>query len=639
VGRAYQDELGELSSVPDRLPGKALTRLREAVAAGSDAGIVVVASGGARVVAEWFCQLHLARFGQAATSLTPLQYAAIREPLEAATWFVSASGSHPDVMNACRAAIDEGSGRVAALIGRPDSPLSQLLWKAGHTHVVSLDHPAGMDGFLATNSLWSMVLAVACAYGTDRLDSKDALVGSSREMLAWAARTANSLTLTRPNGSIVILHDEWTGLGALDFEIRSTEASLHHVWRADFRNFGHGRHYWLADRGSESEVVALSTSLARPLKDATLAELPPSVAAHTILVPYEGALGSVASLAWSMFQIGSSGIARGRDPGRPGVPQFGERLYDGRYPWPTTRSNRDSFSLALERKIGRAIALNLDEADRERWRVAYSQFVKRLSTTIIRVVVFDFDGTLVGTDRRFDPIEPSIVQLLIKLLSANVLVGIATGRGDSAYRSLNAAIPHELRDRLIVGYHNGAEVRSLNSPADDLDNLPISPDMSSVAALLESTTPLQGLARIRTRPAQCTVTPCTGVPLERLWSYCSELINDAFPDLGLNVLMSSHSIDITAPFATKLRVVEALTKTGVCTPEDILRVGDKGAWPGNDYELLRAPLGLSVHECSLDPGSCWNLSSRSCKGPLAVVEMLEGATANHPGSLSVRIRE
>jgi hypothetical protein len=37
-------------------------------------------------------------------------------------------------------------------------------------------------------------------------------------------------------------------------------------------------------------------------------------------------------------------------------------------------------------------------------------------------------------------------------------------------------------------------------------------------------------------------------------------------------------------------------------------VGDRGAWPGNDYEILRAPLGLSVDECSLDPDSCWPLT-------------------------------
>jgi haloacid dehalogenase-like hydrolase len=640
VGRPYQDELNELGSVPERLPAEALARLRDAIAAGLDAGIVVVASGGARVVADWFCQLHLAVSGRAAASLTPLQYASLPEPLEAATWFISASGSHADVMHACRAAIGAGSRRVAALVGRADSPLSQLLWKAGHTHAVSLNHLAGMDGFLATNSLWSMVLALAYAYRVDGLDSKDALAESSQSMLGWAARSAASLTMERANGSSVILHDAWTRLGALDFEIRSTEVSLHRVWRTDFRNFGHGRHYWLADRGSESEVIALMTLASHPLGDSTLAEFPPAVIAHKILVPFEGVLGSAASLAWSMFQVGISGLARGRDPGRPGVPKFGERLYEGQYSWPTLRLNRDSFSLALERKVGRAIARNLGDADRDRWQTAYSCFVRRLSAAVIRGVVFDFDGTLVDTDRRFDPIEPSIVQLLNDLLKANVLVGIATGRGDSAYRSLQAAIPQELREHVIVGYHNGAEVRSLNIAVDDLDGLPSLPDISSVAALLDSTTLLQGLARVRTRPAQCTVTPRTGVSLESLWSYCSELINTTCPGLGLNVQMSSHSIDITARFATKLRVVDALTKAIHCKPENILRVGDKGAWPGNDHELLRAPLGLSVYECSLHPDSCWNLASRSCSGPRAVIELLEDATANSPGnSLSLRISQ
>jgi hypothetical protein len=631
VGRVYQDELGELSGVPGRLPAASLRQLREAIEAGSDDGIVVVASGGARVVAEWFCQLHLGRFGRAATSITPLQYASIQEPLEAVTWFVSAGGSHADIMHASRAAIAAGSRRLAALIGRADSPLSRFLWQHGHTHLISLDHPAGMDGFLATNSLWSMILAVGYAYGVEGLDTQESMVDRSRSIVAWAATTARSSILKRADASIVVLHDGWTGLGALDFEIRCTEASLHHLWRSDFRNFGHGRHYWLADRGSDTEVIALGTERGAELAAATLAEIPSSVMRQKIIVPYEGALGSVASLSWSMYQTAVSGLAKGRDPGRPGVPRFGEQLYEGKYPWPVIKFPSASFDLALERKIGRSKSAVLGASEREQWRSAYRRFVQRLSTTVIRGVVFDFDGTLVDTDRRFDPIEPAVTRLLCDLLKADLPVGIATGRGDSACRSLRDAIPAELRERVIVGYHNGAEVRTLSASVDDLDDIPISPQISAAAAILEPTMAGHGLARVRARASQCTVTPCGGMALDQLWSHCSELIYSAFPKGELRVVVSSHSIDITLSSATKLRVVEALVNSAKCVADAILRVGDKGAWPGNDSELLHAPLGISVDFCALDPDSCWNVAPAATFGPRATVDLFKNMEVAEKG--------
>ena len=632
MGRAYQDELGELNAAASRLPARNLDRFREIVDGSCHGGIIVVASGGARVVAEWFCLLHLLQFGRAATSLTPLQYAALREPIEGVTWFVSAGGSHADIMLAAQACVNSGSRRAAALIGRPDSALSQFLNEHGHTHIVSLDHPAKLDGFLATNSIWSMALAVAYAYRVSFFDSFRDLTETSRSMLAWAELVAlASLPLRRPESSLVLLHDGWTWLGALDFEIRLIEASLQRIWRADFRNFGHGRHYWLADRGAESEVIALAASGAKELATSTLSELPPDIPSQTVMLPYDGAAAALASVAWSIYRVGALGVTKSRDPGRPGVPAFGERLYEGRYRWPDSKDIPSAFTLALARKIGRSTCQSLRDAEREQWRLAYARFVDRLSTTSIQGVVFDFDGTLVDTERRFDPIEPPIVQMILALLKARIPIGIATGRGDSAYNSLVNAISDEFREHVIVGYHNGADVRKLSERADDLDEGSVSPKIAAAAALLEERLGAFGGGLVRSGTTQCTIAPSAGLALETLWAQCSDLLQTALPASGLKVLVSSHSIDITVSFASKLRVVEAVAKTANCTSDDILRIGDKGAWPGNDCELLKAPLGVSVDECSLDPDTCWNLASRSCFGPRATAELFANMKTTEQG--------
>ena len=44
----------------------------------------------------------------------------------------------------------------------------------------------------------------------------------------------------------------------MDVESRLTEAGLLPVQPADFRNFAHGRHHWLARHGKTTSVLAFS---------------------------------------------------------------------------------------------------------------------------------------------------------------------------------------------------------------------------------------------------------------------------------------------------------------------------------------------------------------------------------------------
>ena len=39
----------------------------------------------------------------------------------------------------------------------------------------------------------------------------------------------------------------------------------------------------------------------------------------------------------------------------------------------------------------------------------------------------------------------------------------------------------------------------------------------------------------------------------------------------------------------------------------MLTIGDRGRWPGNDYNLLSTDFSLSVDEVSFSQMSCWNL--------------------------------
>jgi hypothetical protein len=90
------------------------------------------------------------------------------------------------------------------------------------------------------------------------------------------------------------------------------------------------------------------------------------------------------------------------------------------------------------------------------------------------------------------------------------------------------------------------------------------------------------------------------------------------------VSCSSHSIDVTFGTARKTDVVDAVRRLMGC-PADapILRIGDKGRWPGNDADLLDDLCGLSVDEVSPSPEGCWGLSPRGILGIQATLYYLD----------------
>jgi predicted ATPase len=64
---------------------------------------------------------------------------------------------------------------------------------------------------------------------------------------------------------------------AVDLESKFVEAALGCVHLADYRNFAHGRHHWLAKRGNTTAVLALTADLEKKLAQKTLQLLPPDI--------------------------------------------------------------------------------------------------------------------------------------------------------------------------------------------------------------------------------------------------------------------------------------------------------------------------------------------------------------------------
>lgn len=620
MGRRYKQELEELALIQAGVPEKASKELGQAALAASASGLIVVASGGAKVVAEWACRLHRLAFGSAAVALTPLEYASIRTSVRATTWLVSSGGRHPDIREAANAAKLRGDGRVVGMIGQANTPLEHWLSQEGVGSTITLQLPGAADGFLATNSVWSMACALARAYASflPKEDSTDLTESLLKEVLHWGKNRASRMARNGTSGKgLVLIHDVWSAVGAQDLETRLIEASLSDVWISDFRNFGHGRHYWIADRTERSAVLALWTPSADALVEQSLAQLPDSLHLERVRVPYEGLLGALASLAWSIHATDHWADALDRDPGRPGVPPFGERLYEGGFPYPKMPlASRTTW--AISRKHSSIV---LTDEHVSVWRDGYRRTLAQFDTATISAVIMDFDGTLIESAKRYEPLEQVIVTQLHRLLEAGIWIGIATGRGDSVQTSLQDAIPQSLRNRILVGYHNGAQVSLLDHPVEGLDDSPTDPTFKRVCEVLERELQVTGLATLRIRAKQLTLTPTLGLSLDDTWRAAKESLSRH--GLGqVGIWLSSHSVDVVASGCSKLRVVDQIAALAGCSASQVLRIGDRGAWPGNDWELLSGPLSLSVDECSSDLESCWNLVPPGLRGPKATAYLL-----------------
>lgn len=622
MGRKYTDEIHELASSLEILHRIDIDSIKKTVSSAATIGLVAVASGGAKVVAEWMCRLHRSAFGSAAVAITPLEYSQISHPVRAQVILISAGGRHPDALTAAEAGRLRGDKAISALIGQADSPLERLVTNEGHGTALNLCLPPGLDGFLATNSVWISVNALYQAYAEwlppDSIPEPTNF--GPREINSWAHSAFQGGALKgmeRP--SYVLLHDSWTTLGADDLETRLIETSLRHVWRTDFRNLGHGRHFWLADRPSETTVIALWTPAADKLAEETLSCFPPNIQVIRVRTPLNGPGGGISSLAWSMRAVLAIGDLKGRDPGRPGVPTFGERLYGEKFTYP---SRCDGAELAAE-AITRKHPLSPSAKAPEAWVKAHKTAIQKFHDARFKAVVLDLDGTLIDSNRRYEPIPAPMGEQLNRLLEQGAWIGIATGRGDSAQQRLREAISDAYHTRVVIGYHNGAVIARLPEDVIGLDEDPTDPDLLTARAALIEYTRNYSVMSVRARKHQITITPKCVSSLDETWGMCIGLLAKLGLLSRLKVWRSSHSIDIASITTSKLAVVNELTSLASCSAGEVLRIGDRGAWPGNDWELLNSPIGMSVDQCSPDPETCWNFAPRGASGPRATLYFLE----------------
>jgi HAD superfamily hydrolase (TIGR01484 family) len=637
----YDAELEKLPETYGLALAENIDKIKGAIAGASQSSIIGVGSGGSFTVASLLCNFHEKYTGRVSRPSTPLEI--ISNPTLASAspvFLISAEGKNPDIAEALQRARMHSARAIHVITNRRESLLierAKLLTNID-THAFELIEK---DGYLATNSLLFNGVLTARAYeeldrGTEGIPiSIDQLRLAGIEIHDWLDKSQSFVDAVAKRGSVIVVFSPLLRPVASDLESRLAESALVHCQLTDIRSFAHGRHLWLADRSEDCSILALIEPSLAPLWKAMRALLPGGVPILDMTFAGAQPRDLLAGLVAEMRFVSAVAQRFGKDPGRPEVPQFGRELHylniPALIPEPKESVDRGEYSkydvlgahwpyLGKRGPMGRA---------RESFEAAISQ-------QVFRAIVFDYDGVLCSSQTKDSPPSELILEQLIHLLRSGVVVGIASGRGGSVREILTQCIPELLWPGIRLGLYSGGLISDLATPPSEVQET--NEFLSHVARIVRR---LKGLGapieNIRvTHPYQVSVRFLGGMMAEENWFVIADALRQAGLDLS-RVVSSKHSVDILGAGVNKSYLVAHIVQTLKIDPYQVLTMGDRGAWPGNDYSLLEHRFSLSVDSPSrrLDRG--WKLAPPNKRDIDACLWYLERLQIQPNGEFTIKI--
>jgi hydroxymethylpyrimidine pyrophosphatase-like HAD family hydrolase len=556
----------------------------------------IIGAGGSFTGAEMARLLHEER-GGIALAHTPLSF------LQSGTDFrgtyivlMTASGNNRDILSTYEEAVRRESQGILIICGRKDSKIEKLARSCERTVVFARPLPTGRDGYLATNSLAAFCALTVRGFGFPTIDEA-AVIKAAEE----AARTWSRVDLPNGPSYFLALFGGWGRPAAVDFESKLSEAGLAGAMLADYRNFAHGRHNWIHKKGAHSVVVAFITPDSQRIAAKTLSLLPADTRIIRIASSKNGPEGAMALLLTVFHLTALIGRHVGIDPGRPGVPSYGRKIYHLGPRWQP--------ALVMPSPVHRKLAArgtigNVD--DREIAWKAMAEFRARLSKPKYGAIVVDFDGTVVrpGADRNALLSKP-VAAFFTQLLKNRIRVYFATGRGDSIHSVLAESLPAVLHPQIFISYYNGSVTRALSESPPKPEGGTFHREFDALLDQLKSDHFVSNVAKPDNKSFQLTLKATKQAEFPAASTAVRELI--ARHGAGLfRVVQSSHSLDVI-PWATSKLECVRFAQSHLADGMEVLTIGDRGAMTGNDYDLLTHRYSLSVDSVSADLGSCWNL--------------------------------
>lgn len=638
MGRSFSVELQKLGDIYDWARTMPIDDLTTAIINLKDHHLLAIGSGGSLTVAHFMTKLHEEFTGKSSKHLTPMELISSNICHNADVALITARGKNKDILEACHRVATHDPNSLLILCATQGSPVSKIAEQYKWTQIITYPLPSGNDGFLATNSLLAFSIILIRAYSNAfQMDLKlpEALpeeLGISGFSLTKGQFEKENVLRVLQQQTISVLFEGWGHSAAVDMESKFTEAALGNVQIADYRNFAHGRHHWLAKRGSETGIVAMVTPQCEELANKTLASIPGDIPVTRISTKHPGPIGTIALLTGVLYMTGIAGEAANIDPGHPGVPQFGRKIYHiGLKKYQPERVVLKPYSsireVWLERKFGDLRCLMQTKSLKGSLEKALTEYLQKIRKAHFAAIVCDYDGTLCSPDERFDVPSAEIISECVRLLRTGMAIGIATGRGKSVRESLRRCFPQDLWPRIIIGYYNGAEISRLNEEAPN-PSKPIKAEIQAFCKLAERHVLLQNISKLEPRFSQATIEPLSPFPLSLVHTAVLEIVQ-GLEHSQLKVFCSEHSVDVLTHTSSKKEVVKYVEEQIQAQGNDgeVLCIGDKGTWCGNDFELLSEDYALSVNECPLNLSKAWNLAPKGHRGVQATLDYLMALVA------------
>lgn len=621
MGKPYEKELEKIPEIYEWARGIPVNELSKFISKSSKMPLYVIGSGGSFSATTFASLLHQ-QIGSIAKCLTPLEFLGYKNfDNNCSILIITASGNNNDIISSFDKAVNLKPKNLAIVCASRINKLTKKALKTSGIVVHAVNIPTGKDGFLATNSLIATLIWICKAYIEIGLlpyeiprFSKLILQNKSKE--TFEIELTKQIENFQNKETIVLLYDNWGKTAAIDAESKLVEAGLVNVQITDYRNFAHGRHNWLDKNKEKTALLALVNPHCDNLATKTLKLIPEYIPSTSFVTNYDGPIASLALLIKIMFLVKFMGKVRNIDPGKPGVASFGRKIYHLSIPKNSSDILTFSEELAIRRKF---YNIFISENDKKNSVSLLHNFINYIQNEKFGAIIFDYDGTLCDPENRFNQPSKKIGELLTSLLKNDIIIGIATGRGKSVRVELQKIIPKNLWSKLYIGYYNCADISTLDNSEHPIINLPIDPNLESFLGFIQEHKMIPLDTKITSRPNQITL-ESTSLTAIDLINNINKMNKTRLKDI--QIVESSHSVDVLPKNISKLNLVN-LIRNMISSEYQVLSIGDRGRWPGNDFELLSLRYSLSVDETSDDPKTCWNLLPPNINGESGVLYYLQ----------------
>ncbi|MBX9643438.1 MAG: HAD hydrolase family protein [Novosphingobium sp.] len=634
----FSEKLDTLLQTAELIASADMVALADALRLGRCRPAVAIGSGGSAITAHYFARCRETLFEAATKVVTPAEFVLGNDDLSMSdVWLFSAGADNADSIASVVAARARGAAHIHLLTRNAEGSAARAVAADLSNRVTILPVAETKDGFLATHSLVASVLSLLLASDLASANPlgdviRTAMVNKVRERLSRSTRQALQAQLANVRGDDVLLLVADPQLRAVVelIETSAWEAALCPVQSTDLRNFAHGRHTWLHHRGDRTVIFALISDDSRDIWESANALFPAALRRQVFHFGDAGRLSSAIGIVEGLAIVEAIGAATGIDPGKPGIGEFGRRLYD------------EDGLLFLARQLNpavrhkRAAVLERDNVVDDRTCVRTACLARReaLQQAWVGAIVFDYDGTIISDGERFGQPRSAIVDELIRLDALGVRIAIATGRGGSGGKALRGVLPAAMHARVLIGYYNGAYTKPLNIDIE-VERPATDPHLAQSFAWLESHPELfSGAFGGRFSDVQISVkldNLADRLTFPGALADCPPIASGA-----VRFKRSGHSVDFFAAGTSKLSVVELMRQT---LPDDaaILCVGDSGGQEGNDNELLSHDHGISVGTVCDRHDGCWTLFGNSLTGPEALLRLLQALKPDGDGYVRMDI--